>query len=352
MATRTGMLGALLVIVALNGVADAASVRTPNFIVEAATPELAQEFATLAEKYRKEKALDWLGQEMPRWPAPCPLKVTVSMSGAKGATSFTFPEGQVYQSMFIEGPLERLKFSVLPHEVTHTVLAHHFRRPVPRWADEGGSVYSEDELERTRHDRMCRDILNAGRGMPLRRLFNLKDYPDDVMVLYAQGYSISKHLIESSDRQTFLNFVGHGMQNGWDDASRKYYKFNGIDEMEQAWLDHLRKGRGAAVARNPNTPSGNGSVNGPASLSIPNNPDARLVVRQSAAPSQPQLDPSPISRGQSPLMSQEPQGRPAAARLGDPIPLTPQTVPATTMNNPRPSAPPVVLFPPEPLPLR
>ncbi len=50
--------------------------------------------------------------------------------------------------MNIEGPLDRLLSSVLPHEITHTVFAHYFRTPVPRWADEGGSVLSEDDLER------------------------------------------------------------------------------------------------------------------------------------------------------------------------------------------------------------
>lgn len=343
MATRWWLLAILTAPGLASTSAQAASVRTTNFVVEAPTQELAQEFGKLAEHFRKQKALEWLGQEMPRWPSPCPLRVNVTMSGAKGATTFTFPEGQVNQSMFIEGPLDRLRHSVLPHEVTHTVLAHHFRRPVPRWADEGGSVYSEDDLERSRHDRMCRDILNAGRGMPLRRLFALKEYPSDVMVLYAQGYSVSKFLVESSDRQTFLNFVGHGMQWGWDDASKTYYRYRSVDEMEQAWLDSLRKSRATGVARNTN----------PA-------PDNRLVVRQSIPPAQPILDPLPTSRGQSPIgdrMNENARPYQPAARLGDPIPFnTPQgnatTASASTMSRPRSSPPPVVLFPPEPLPLR
>jgi hypothetical protein len=349
MATRLRILTTLCACLAAAAPLEAASVRTPNFVVETATQELAQEFGKLAEKYRREKALEWLGQEMPRWASPCPLRVTVTMSGAKGATSFTFPDGQVYQTMFIEGPLDRLRNSVLPHEVTHTVLAHHFRRPVPRWADEGGSVYSEDDLERRRHDGMCREILNAGRGMPLRRLFSLKDYPSDVMVLYAEGYSVSKYLIEASDRATFLNFVGHGMQWGWDDAAKTYYKFSNVNELEQAWLDHLRQGRGAAVAKNTNTP----------------NPDSKLVVRQSLPPAQPRLDPLPVSRGVPPAAGREADrfgekspARPAA-RLGDPIPFGPALstpAPAATTSavgvKPRSSPPPVVLFPPEPLPLR
>ena len=47
----------------------------------------------------------------------------------------------------ITGPKERLLNSVLPHEITHTVFAHYFKQPVPRWADEGGAVLSEDEIE-------------------------------------------------------------------------------------------------------------------------------------------------------------------------------------------------------------
>src|SRR5687767_544041 len=106
MATRWWILAILTVPGLTPTVAHAASVRTTNFIVEAPTQELAQEFGKLAEHFRKQKAIEWLGQEMPRWPSPCPLRVTVTMSGAKGATTFTFPEGQVYQTMFIEGPLD------------------------------------------------------------------------------------------------------------------------------------------------------------------------------------------------------------------------------------------------------
>ena len=40
--------------------------------------------------YRREKALDWLGREMPAWPERCPLHVKLEMGAAGGATTFTF----------------------------------------------------------------------------------------------------------------------------------------------------------------------------------------------------------------------------------------------------------------------
>ena len=123
------------------------------------------------------------------------------MGSAGGATTFTFGSENgrpvvTSQRMEIRGEAKQLLNSVLPHEVTHTVLAHHFGRPVPRWADEGGSVLSENDEERYSHDVKCRELLNAGRGIVLRTLFRMADYPRDMLVLYAQGFSVTDYLVE------------------------------------------------------------------------------------------------------------------------------------------------------------
>ncbi len=123
------------------------------------------------------------------------------MDGPSGATEFTFGSGGVSsQRMQIQGPLDRLIYSVLPHEITHTVFAYHFKSPVPRWADEGGSVLSEDDLERDRHDKLVRSILNKNQQIPMRTLLALREYPQQVMCLYAQGYSMSDYLVKRSNR--------------------------------------------------------------------------------------------------------------------------------------------------------
>jgi hypothetical protein len=262
--------------------------RSTNFVVEAPTPQLAQEFAQLAEKYRREKALQWLGQEMPPWPQPCPVQITVTRNGPSGATSFAFDRGRVLgQHMHIEGPVDRLRDSVLPHEVTHTVFAYYFRCPLPRWADEGGAVLSEDDVERDRHDRLCRQLLNAGRGMRLRRLFSLTEYPDgEVMTLYAQGFSVVNYLVNLGNRPTFLGFVATGMRQGWDVAARSYYHFNSVDEMEQAWLAQLR-----ATKRQPTQLAASPA---PATAA-----PGGSFLRQTLPPTQP-LGGAPVYRGQAP----------------------------------------------------
>src|SRR5262249_37346173 len=148
---------------------------------------------------------------------PCPLKVTVTTGGSGGATTFGFQDGQIFeQSMRIEGTLDRLLVSVLPHEVTHTVFAFHFRRPVPRWADEGGAVLCEDTRERRRHEQSMRQLARDQRLIPLRRLLGLREYPADVMALYVEGYCLTEFLVGKRDRKTFLAFVKQGAEDDWD----------------------------------------------------------------------------------------------------------------------------------------
>src|SRR5437868_5430694 len=97
---------------------QAASFRTQNFEVSAPTAQVAQQFGQMAEQYRKQKAIEWLGQEMPPWPRPCPLSVVPKMGGAGGATQFNydFRGGYDIIKMEISGEMERMLHSVLPHE--------------------------------------------------------------------------------------------------------------------------------------------------------------------------------------------------------------------------------------------
>ncbi len=324
---------------------QAAPLRTQNFLVHAPDPQIAQQFGQMAEHYRKQKAIEWLGHEMEPWPQPCPLVVKPTMSGPGGATKFDYRGGSyTVLSMEIEGPIERMLNSVLPHEVTHTVFAHHFRFPVPRWADEGGAVLSEDDVERSRHDRLCRDKLNANQKMPLRRLFNLKEYGEtsDVMIIYAEGYSVSNYLVEKSDRATFLNFVSTGMRGGWDRALQTYYGYQSVEQLEEAWLQQLiatrngapRATNGTMIASNPQTRGSATSM-------------SRDTVRLTAPPAQPQLDPAgPIFRGQA---SDDSRSRSSNAPAGV-IPLGPTPRPTSTpatIQKPRPMPPPVTLGMPE-----
>ena len=320
MAARSWILIVLAGAVASMG----AAYRTPNFVVEAPTPEMAQQVGQYAEHYRKEKAMQWLGQEMPQWPDPCPLRVTITMNGSGGATSFAFDHGRILgQDMHIEGSLDRLLASVLPHEVTHTVFAYYYRQPVPRWADEGGAVLSEDDIERNRHDHLVREILNTpGRAIPLRRLFSMSKYPPDVMVLYAEGYSVSNFLVSNSNRGVFLNFVAQGMRGDWDAAVKANYGYGNVEELEKAWVESLYRARQQPAPQLASRPPTSPDMDGP----------ERVVVRQTAPPAAPLLEaPRATVRGQAPdadPYAAEPKGSDAKWWLPSP-PTAPGVTPVS-----------------------
>lgn len=265
--------------------------KTANFSVKAADRALAEKFGDMAEHYRREKAIEWTGREMAPWPQRCPLRVEINLRQSGGATTFSFhpTRGVLSQEMKIWGETKQLLYSVLPHEVTHTVFAHHFQQAVPRWADEGGSVLSENEDEWFNHDIRCREILNAGRGIHLRVLFTLKEYPRDMIVVYAQGYSLCDYLINKhGGRRKFLQFVGIGMQNdnrNWEAAIREVYGFENVDDLEERWIESLRTPPQRLIAK------GQGRVGS----TLASRPD----VRSSGLASAVKLEPSSMARGQS-----------------------------------------------------
>ena len=228
----------------IGSLANAAGYKTTNFIVSAPSPQLAKEIGDQAEIYRRQLALEWLGQELPAWSKPCPITVKLE-SGAGGATSFVFDRGEVYGwKMNIQGSRERLLDSVLPHEVTHTIFASHFRQPLPRWADEGACTTVEHRSEIAKQERNLLQFLKTGRGIPFSQMFAMKEYPSDVMPLYAQGHSLSEWLIESRGRKAFLDFIADGMKDeNWPRAVHEHYGFDNLLAMQNSWNDWVKQGR-------------------------------------------------------------------------------------------------------------
>src|SRR4051812_38880250 len=86
-----------------------ASHRTANFAVEAPTADAARTVGDHAEACRKSIALAWLGQELPAWQSPCPIRVKLTAGEAGGLTTFGFGGGRVTdQHITVEGRLDRI----------------------------------------------------------------------------------------------------------------------------------------------------------------------------------------------------------------------------------------------------
>ena len=204
--------------------------RTQNFIVQAPSQQLAVAVGNAAEKFRNDLAMYWLGSQLPAWPQPCPIRVIAGPNlAAQGVTTYNPRPVSDFQ-MEVVGTPERILDSVLPHEVTHTVLATYFGRPLPRWADEGICTTVEHESERNKHEAKLREFLGTRRGIAMNQLFLMTEYPSDVLPMYAQGYSVCRFLIAQQGPRTFIQFLKSYMQRPLGPRT-----FASITAMNRCW---------------------------------------------------------------------------------------------------------------------
>lgn len=237
---------ALVIVVGLVALAplSAAEYRTDNFVVTAPSRDFAKKVAMTAERWRVRLAKQWLGHDIPNWSRPCPIQVQVGQIGAGGETTFRFApnpktgRNEVYGwEMRVQGTAQRILDSVIPHEVSHTIFASHFRRPLPRWADEGAATLAEHESERRRQDLTLKQVWDDGR-FPLKQLLSMKEYPrdmQDVMTLYAQGYSLASYLVQKGGRERFLKLLAMAKKKSWPVAFEALYGIDDIRTLESVW---------------------------------------------------------------------------------------------------------------------
>lgn len=275
----------LLSLLVLTLTSMGAAARSRNFIVQTGDPALDRQIADAAERYRRDLAVAWLGQPMRDWAAPCVMTVRIGENlGAGGATTFMFDRGEVFGwRMNIQGPRQRIFDSVLPHEVTHMVLATHFRRPLPRWADEGAATSAECAAEREKHYRMLWEFLHTRRGIAFATMFALTEYPPDVMPLYAQGFALADYLIQQGGRRKFLAFLEDGMETRqWSAAVARHYDTANLGQLQDNWLAWIRDGHQPLQTKPMDTAMGNNVILASAAPRDPNAtsrtaPPARLT---------------------------------------------------------------------------
>lgn len=274
---RSGLgLVAALLISLICSAAGAADLRTQNFLVQARTPAMAQAVAEAAERYRHDLAVHWLGGPLAPWPAPCPIRVIDGPNlAAQGVTTYNPRPVRDFQ-MEVVGTPERILDSVLPHEVTHTILATYFGRPLPRWADEGICTTVEHAAEKNKHEAKLREFLRSRRGIAMNQLFLMTEYPSDVLPMYAQGYSVCRFLIAQKGPRTFIQFLQDYMKHpSWTANVKKHYDYDSLRELQQYWLAWVDDGS-ADVTKFAKV--------SPPSLTGPDNAVAQASATQDSAP--------------------------------------------------------------------
>ena len=185
---------------------DQGPVESENFIVYAEDRLMAAKVSQAAEGFRKSLAAQWLGRELPAWPQKCPIQVKIE-AYAGGETSFAFQMDETNRGapvdwqMKVFGSPDRILDAVLPHEITHTIFATHFGRPLPRWADEGACTTVEHVSEQKKNHQMLLEFLTTSRGIPFNRMFTMKQYPRRHFAALRSGVFAGK-VLDFSKRET------------------------------------------------------------------------------------------------------------------------------------------------------
>jgi hypothetical protein len=250
-----------LLVFARIAVGQALPYETENFIIVNAPDALtAKQFGDAAEQYRHDLSLLWLGKTLPNWSSKCPVRVQVGANlGAGGATTFVFDRGEVYDwDMDIQGSKEQILDSVLPHEITHTVFATHFRSPIPRWLDEGAATSVEHINEKKQYQQLLKTFLRSDslQCLPFNKLVALKEYPDNPMPFYAQGHSVTEYLLQLGEQfgaqtethRRLVQFIETVMATGdWHSALQKHYRVATLGNLQTDWIAWLAAGSRAAT---------------------------------------------------------------------------------------------------------
>lgn len=227
---------------------------TPSFRILHNDEALARKAASRAEAARKAAGKLWTGTEPTSpWSPKCDLYLyptaelfvaqTQQPAESPGFSTAGLEGGRVTVRMVkLRADYAKMLDAVLPHEVTHIVLADLFpTRQIPRWADEGMSVLSEPAAEQALR---VRDLAGPIRTDVLFRLDVLMtaDYPSGThwALYYAQSVSLTRYLVGQGTPQQFVKFVRGSQQEGVEAALRTVYRIESVAELERRWKTHAR----------------------------------------------------------------------------------------------------------------
>ena len=235
---------------------------TDNFRVFHADPELAQRVAAVAERTREEQTKRWAGAG-PRepWTPKCDVylyptaKIFSAMTGqpedSPGFSTMGMDAGRINcRRVNLRADHPKITAAILPHEVTHVVLADFFpQKQIPRWADEGMAVLAEPHTEQRLRAADLDAPLASGRLFHMGDLM-VMDYPnaEHWALYYAQSVSLTRFLVELGTPGQFMDFVHGCQQRSHEDELRRVYKIDGFVELERRWVEFAKNQAASASA--------------------------------------------------------------------------------------------------------
>lgn len=235
---------------------------TANFTIYHTDADLAERAGKAAEAVRAQQAKRW-GSTATRssWNPRCEIYLyptsrefaqhtgqpesspgfsTMGMHGARVTT----------RRVNLRADHPQMLEAILPHEVTHVVLADLFtQQQIPRWADEGMAVLAEPATEQQSRAADLTAPLKEGRVFKLSDLMAI-DYPNAEAwsLYYAQSVSLTQFLVKLGTPEQFIAFVRGAQRTGIEASLRSVYKIEGFPDLEDRWQKFALRQAGELTA--------------------------------------------------------------------------------------------------------
>lgn len=230
------------------------SFETTNFRVLHHDQALAREVAVIAERVRGEQLGRWSAAAgSAPWTPRCDIYLypsaedfarrTGQPAESPGFSTMALNTGRVtVRRINLRADHENLRMAILPHEITHVVLADLFpTTQIPRWADEGIAVLAEPESEQALRAADLTEPLKSGRLFRLADLMKM-DYPEAEhwSLYYAQSVSLTRLLIELGSEQKFIEFIKTLQSSDAETALNRHYGIANFEDLELRWHQHAQ----------------------------------------------------------------------------------------------------------------
>jgi hypothetical protein len=125
----------------------------------------------------------------------------------------------------------------------------------------------------------------------------------DVLTLYAEGYSVAELLVQEGGRARYLKFLADAHRDGWEKAVHANYGYRSVDDLEKRWHNWV-------MAGSPETELPQGQQLADSAKSRPLGAKQEPVVRGQSPSADPFLDEPSLNE---PALREQPAEKPAQA---------------------------------------
>ncbi|MBU0478447.1 hypothetical protein KKC91_07760 [bacterium] len=135
--------------------------------------------------------------------------------------------------------------SLLPHEMTHLILADYIGNNIPLWFNEGLAVNME-LTSKSGYISAIKEELKKDNNLSIHEVLDKTNYPEDnekVLLFYSISYSLVDFL-RSKGQYRFTNLC-RDLRDGknFEDALRTSYQFDfgNLTRLDKKWQEYIRK---------------------------------------------------------------------------------------------------------------